>query len=159
MRNIFILSTILILAALGCCKDKGIDSDYEAIMEIRKKYLEGWRLMDEMQVMSLLEENARIQPNRLAPIQGKDAIRDFWFPDDGSITKIHEYETEILNIDVRDTLAFSTQTSYLNWSYHKDTISIGRIQRGLGTTIYRKQKNGEWKIWRQMWTDYYYKKL
>jgi len=80
-------------------------------------------------------------------------IREFWFPKDGSKTIINNYKTEIISLDIMDTLAISTHESLLDWTYKKDSISFGMLQKGINTTIYRRQLDYSWKIWRSMWTD------
>lgn len=47
--------------------------------------------------------------------------------------------------------------SNINWNYEKDTTKFGMIQTGINTTIYRRQKDMKWKIWRSMWTDIFAK--
>ena len=105
--------------------------------------------------MGLLEENARIQPNSLKPVEGKNQIRKFWFPRDSSKTTVNDFQTELISLKILDTLAVSTHTSTLDWTYKKDTLSFGMLQKGINTTIYRKQMDGTWKIWRSMWSDIY----
>ncbi|MEX0290037.1 MAG: hypothetical protein AB3N14_13085 [Flavobacteriaceae bacterium] len=150
--------TLLFLAFLAwSCEEKAsterpVNAE-EQIRQIHADYVNGWLAMDEEKVMGLLEENARIQPNRLKPIEGKAEIRKFWFPKDSSITKINAYKTEIISLNILDTLAVSTHTSLLDWTYQKDTLSFGMIQNGINTTVYRIQADKSWKIWRSMWTD------
>lgn len=103
--------------------------------------------------MELIAENARIQPNSLQPIEGKSEIRKFWFPKDSSKTIINDFQTEIISLKIYDTLAVSTHNSLLDWTYEKDSVSFGMLQKGINTTIYRKQPDNSWKIWRSMWTD------
>lgn len=123
------------------------------ISSIQNDYVTGWKEMDEKKVLSLFEENARIQPNSLKPIEGKEELRNFWFPKDSSVTKINEFKTELLSINVLDTLVLASYKSYLDWSYEKGTYKLGMAQTGFTTTLYRKQTDNSWKIWRQMWTD------
>jgi ketosteroid isomerase-like protein len=153
--------TVLIFTAflISGCESKEenerLNSDEMMIRQIHNEYVNGWLKMDEEIVMGLLEENAMIQPNKLKPIEGKSEIRMFWFPNDSSKTIINEYETEIISLNIIDTLGISTHTSLLDWTYVKDTLTFGMFQRGINTTLYRKQSDGTWKIWRSMWTDIY----
>lgn len=133
--------------------EKPGDATQQAILQVHEDYLQGWRDMDESKVMSLLEEGAMIQPNRLRPIQGKENIREFWFPKDSSVTQINTYETEVLSFVPLDTLMLTTHRSLLDWTYRKDTLEFSMKQTGINTTLYRRQADGEWKIWRSMWTD------
>ncbi|GAA4272655.1 hypothetical protein GCM10022258_19490 [Aquimarina gracilis] len=134
------------------------NEDEKAIIDINQQYVEGWKNMNEEQILSLFEDNARIQPNSLKPIEKKENIRKFWFPKDSSITIIHDFKLELLSMTVQDTIAITTQDSFIDWSYQKDTLQLSMSQRGINTTVYRKQKDNSWKIWRKMWTDIYTKK-
>jgi len=156
-NNLF-LSIFLVLIMVGCENKKGnkiIESDELEIQKIHSEYVIGWLKSDEEGIMQLLVEDSRIQPNTLEPIEGKSAIRKFWFPKDGSKTIINNYKTEIISLDILDTLAISTHESLLDWTYKKDSISFGMLQKGINTTIYRRQMDNSWKIWRSMWTDIY----
>lgn len=102
---------ILMLIAWGCVSktdiennDKQAKQEEVQILNLHKDYVEGWNEMNEEKVMNLLEENAMIQPNRLAPIIGKEKIREFWFPKDSSITSIIKFETEVISLNFRDTI-------------------------------------------------------
>ncbi len=157
---------LLLLMAIGCKQDPTTnieranigDKNEKSVLALHKKYVEGWKDMNEEQIMSLFEDGSRIQPNVLTPIEGKENIRNLWFPKDSSITVINTFETELLNLNIKDSIAITTHTTLLDWSYQKDTIQFGMIQKGINTTIYRKQKNESWKIWRKMWTDIYSKR-
>ncbi|MBQ4821117.1 hypothetical protein [Aquimarina sp. MMG016] len=157
---------LLFISIIGCKQDPNtnkdatdiLDKNENAILAINMNYVAGWKNMNEEQIMSLFEDNARIQPNSLKPIEGKENIRSFWFPKDSSITIINTFKTELLNLDIKDSLAITTHTTLLDWTYKKDTIQFGMIQNGINTTIYRKQEDSSWKIWRKMWTDIYSKR-
>ncbi|WP_430966478.1 YybH family protein [Spongiimicrobium sp. 2-473A-2-J] len=154
------IATLLLLLTVLSCKERIVQAgeppmgeDEIQIRQLHTDYVNGWIDNNEGQIMGLLEENARIQPNSLMPIEGKQQINAFWFPKDGSSTKINTFETEILNFQLLDTLAITTHSSLLDWTYKKDTLQFGRVQKGVNTTVYRKQGDGSWKIWRSMWTD------
>jgi len=141
---------------ISCEKKKadiGKNADEQAIRKIHSEYVNGWLESDEERIMQLLVEDSRIQPNSLKPIEGKSEIRKFWFPKDGSKTIINNYETEIISLNTMDTLAISTHESFLDWTYIKDSTRFGMMQKGINTTIYRRQKDNSWRIWRSMWTD------
>ncbi|MBT8218536.1 MAG: hypothetical protein KJP00_01845 [Bacteroidia bacterium] len=133
--------------------DKSLRRDENVIRQIHSDYVKGWLENDEEKIMGLFEENSMIQPNKLNPIEGKENIRSFWFPKDNSITTINDFKTEIISFNMLDSLAVTTHTSILDWSYQKDSTAFGMIQRGINTTVYRRQNDRSWKIWRSMWTD------
>ena len=152
------LLIFLALIVAGCENketDKILNEEDLKIRKIHSNYVNGWLNSDEEGIMQLLVEDSRIQPNMLRPIEGKSEIRNFWFPKDSSKTIINNYETEIISLNIMDTLAISTHKSLLDWTYEKDSISFGMLQKGINTTIYKKQLDNSWKIWRSMWTDIY----
>jgi hypothetical protein len=81
-----------------------------------------------------------------------DAIKRFWFPRDSSVTLIHKFNNDIVHLSIEGDLAFGTHKTFLSWSYKKGSVDIAKDQWGIAMTVYRK-KNGQWKIWRQLWTD------
>ena len=104
-------------------------------------------------VLALFEAEPRISPNKLCPIEGLEDMRAFWFPEDGSVTTIHRYEAEDLGVSVLGELGVTTQKTILEWSYKKGDTRMARVQEGINTTVFRRQSDGKWKIWRKMWTD------
>ena len=154
---------IISLSLFGCnpgSKTNAADQMTEEEAKVRQlhaDYVDGWKNMNEQKVIGLLEDDAQIQPNRLTPITGKENIREFWFPNDSSNTTINEFTTEIISFRLIDSIAIVTHSSVLDWDYKKDTTYLGMHQKGFNTTIYRKQTNESWKIWRSMWTDLYVK--
>ena len=42
----------------------------------------------------------------------------------------------------------------LDFSYDKKEFKMKRVQKGIDTSIYKRQKDGRWKIWRKAWIDY-----
>ncbi|GAA4278478.1 YybH family protein [Aquimarina mytili] len=155
---------LALLLCIGCSQNpkKSLETskteDEKAINTINQNYIEGWKNMNEELIMSLFEDGARIQPNSLKPFENKENIRKFWFPKDSSITTIHNFELELLHLTIKDSIATTLQESLIDWSYQKDTIHMAMIQKGINTTVYRKQQDHSWKIWRKMWTDIYIEK-
>ena len=152
------IGLIILLSVIGCTSESPISSeqpsdDVVQLRALHELYVDGWLENNEEQVMNLLEDNAMIQPNKMNPIIGKENIRDFWFPKDSSITIINTFDTEVVHLQLKDTIAIMTHTSYLDWDYKLDTISFGMIQQGINTTVYLRQADNQWKIWRSMWTD------
>ena len=155
---VFTLSVSLTFLGISCNKHSAKNTSNADEMQIRaihEAYVSSWLNADEQGVLELFEDNARIQPNTLKPIEGKSNIQKFWFPNDSSETTINDYRTKIISLDVMDTLALTTHESILDWTYEKDSIRFGMFQKGFSTTIYRKQADESWKIWRSMWTDVY----
>lgn len=144
------LSLFLVLVFLSCSKPESQISDFKLINE---KYVSAWLVNDSSTILSLFEQNATLAPSGMKPLKGLDKIANFWFPNDSSITTIHTFTSEIMDTQLDSTLAFTTQKTFLSWSYEKGDTKMARDQRGLAMTIYRKQADGTWKIMHQMWKD------
>lgn len=125
----------------------------DSIRSMHNKYVESWLKGDERGVLELFEAEAVITPSGMAPIKGTDAIRNFWFPKDTSVTTIHEFKNDILSFSQDGAMAHTSQKTFLSWSYVKGDLKIAKDQWGYAMTVFRRQANGEWKIWRQLWTD------
>ena len=129
-------------------------ADAAAIRKINKAYLNNWLENNEAGVLDLFEAGARISPSSLCPMDSLKNLRQFWFPKDGSTTTIHRFEADEISLKIiSNELACTTQKTILEWSYKKGATQMGRIQEGIELTVFRKQKNGSWKIWRKLWTD------
>ncbi|MCI0706734.1 MAG: nuclear transport factor 2 family protein [Ignavibacteriae bacterium] len=128
-------------------------SNQQSIREINKQYVQAWLKNDESAVLSLFTEDAVISPSGIGSFKGLEEIRAFWFPKDSSTTVIHQYTNEILHLTIEADLAQSRQKTFLSWTYEKGSTKMGRDQWGYAMTVYKKQRDGNWKIWRQLWTN------
>ena len=127
--------------------------DIEQIREINRHYIQGWLENDSKKVLGLYTDSATIIPSGLLPIQGKKAITDFWFPNDGSTTVIHYYDLEIIEINGTSNLAYTYENGKLSFTYEKEDIKLEREAESYAITIYKKVESGEWKIAKRIWTD------
>lgn len=128
--------------------------DHEtAVRDVNARYVSAWLANDADAVMALFEPEAIIVPSGQCPIVGRDAVRAFWFPNDGSVTTIHKFTSEIVTVRVDDNVAFTAQSTTLRWSYEKDGAKLSKEQQGYAMTILRRQADGGWRIWKQSWND------
>jgi len=140
--------------SLKTIKDSNLSTkDIEQIKEINRNYTNGWLENDSQKVLELYTDSATIIPSGLLPIQGKKAITDFWFPNDGSITVIHNYNLEILEINGTSNLAYTFEHGNLSFTYEKDDFRLDREADSYAITIYKKVEPGQWKITKRIWTD------
>jgi sugar lactone lactonase YvrE/ketosteroid isomerase-like protein len=129
-------------------------ADSAAVQKILDEYVAAWLRGDEKGVLDPFEQRGRIQPSGMCPFDSLQNIRKFWFPTDGSTTTIHQFDLELQDMHALGSdLIFTAQTSRLYWSYHLGDSRAGKLQYGYATTVFRKQTDGQWKIWRQAWTD------
>lgn len=153
---------ILLLFLLICCNEMQerskktpvlSDEDIEQIRRICRDYSEGWEDNDSARVLGLYADSSVINPSGLLPIQGLDSIRNFWFPNDGSITTIHSYDLEILDIGGAGDFAYTYERGNLSFTYVKGDFRMDRETESYAITIYQKMESGDWKITNRIWSD------
>lgn len=127
--------------------------DETKIRNINKSYVSGWLSSNQLEVLDLFLDDATIVPSGMAPKKGKNALKEFWFPNDGSETTIHNYDVEILDLQGSGNLAVTLERGSLSFSYKKGDSQISRQSQAHATTVYERQAGGEWKVRTRMWTD------
>ena len=137
--------------------DAQSEKDKKEIKRMHRQYVDSWLKGDENGVLSLFAEDARIQPGSLDPIDSIGNIKKFWFPHDGSTTLILKFDTDVFCTKIDGDYAITTQKSFLDWTYNDDSTHMAVEQAGYAMTVYRRQSDGGWKIWRQKWSDVYSK--
>jgi ketosteroid isomerase-like protein len=145
-----------IIAILGCLVSTSCKNYTEAekkILAIQKTYVDGWLAYDSTQIMSVFEEEAIVHPPAQGPVIGRRKLTRFWFPQDSSKITIQDFTFTPVHLDMRDTIAVLTYDAFLDYVYAKDSTSISQSEKSIGTTIFRKQLDDSWKIWRQNWTN------
>ena len=153
INKIILLLIIFTLISCDQNADKLSEEDKASIEDIRRSYINGWLAGDAETVLNLFESNATIIPSGMLPITGINQIEDYWFPNDSSITTIHSYEVELLELSGSNDIAYSLEKGTLNFSYEKAEFSMTTTSVSHASTVYRKSENGEWKVVSRMWTQ------
>jgi ketosteroid isomerase-like protein len=115
-------------------------------------YQEGWLENDSSKIIKLFSDSAILIPSGLMPINGKEEIIKFWWPNDGSITKINDYKIILIEIAGTSDMAYTYENGKLSWSYQKENFSISKTQESFELTVFRKSE-GRWRIMKRIWTD------
>lgn len=121
--------------------------------EVLDSYRHAWLAGDEAGVLALFHDDAIIVPHGRAPIAGKGAMRQFWFPPaDGSRTTIDEFTIDVVETTIDGALAHTLSEIRLVWTYEKDGRSTTTTQEATSIALLRRDGT-DWKIARQIWTD------
>lgn len=128
--------------------------DERKIRELNIRYVNAWKKNDKSGVLSLFTIDATLAPSGLNPLNGINEIKAFWFPKDRSATTILAYTNEIFQVYIEGDIAQSSHRSYVKWAYKKGELNQKKEQWSIGTTVYKKKANGEWKIFHQMSKTY-----
>lgn len=130
-----------------------LSEDINKIRAVNNSYRNGWLKNDTTAILDLFLDNATIIPSGLSPQKGRKELKEFWFPNDSSETVIHQYEIEILDLQGSNDFAYTLEKGFLSFSYKKGDLSMSKTVNAHATTVYMRQKNGEWKVLTRMWTD------
>jgi hypothetical protein len=90
-------------------------------------------------------------PAGIRPLQDDSAIRAFWWPTDGSRTRVTQYATTVDEIGGSPPFAFVRGTGALSFIYEKETTRLEQTSRNMTLTLVAKQADGDWRISRRMW--------
>jgi ketosteroid isomerase-like protein len=157
MQKLLIIISIIILL-VSCNTQSKITSelsseDINKIRSVNNSYKNGWLNNDSTSILDLFINDAKIIPSGLNPQKGRKELKEFWFPNDSSETVIDKYEIEILDLQGSKDFAYSLEKGFLSFTYKKSGFSMSKESNAHAMTVYKRQKNGEWKILTRMWTD------
>ena len=125
--------------------------DEQAVRAAAEAYVSAWLRDDTAGVLATLDTAAVFMPPGRLPITGHAAIRDFWWPRDGSRTTITSFEWNLDEVHGTGDFAYSRGVSTLDWTYTKDTSTSSSVTRSVNLTVYGRGDDGRWRILRQMW--------
>ncbi len=126
-------------------------SDLEDIKALHQAYVTAWLKDDTSGVLHTLTPEAVLLPSGIGPIKGMSEIKNFWFPNDGSRTKITDFATSIEELSGSGDLAFVRGQSRLAFTYEKDGSKSELKNEGMFLAIVQRQSDHTWRITHQMW--------
>jgi uncharacterized protein (TIGR02246 family) len=146
------VALVLLLAMTACSAPAALTAeDRAAIRALDSAYVDAWLRDDTAAVMATLAPDAVLMPAGIRPLQGDSAIRAFWWPTDGSRTRVTQYATTVDEIGGSPPFAFVRGTGALSFIYEKDTTRLEQTSRNMTLTLVAKQADGDWRISRRMW--------
>jgi uncharacterized protein (TIGR02246 family) len=140
------------LTAVGIACSSGLsNTDRSAIHRLDSAYVSAWLRDDTAAVLATLAADAVLMPAGQRPLTDLTGIRAFWWPTDGSSTRITEYTTTVDEIGGGPDLAFVRGTGQLSFVYEKDGTRSDVTSRNMTLTLVRRDDDGQWRITRRMW--------
>jgi ketosteroid isomerase-like protein len=127
------------------------DRDRAAIRANDSAYVAAWMRDDTTGVLATLSADPILIPGGLAPLNGLAAVKGFWWPSDGSHTKILAFGRTIEEIDGNGDIAFVRGADSLRFTYTKGTNVQTSAMRSVTLAVVRRQTDGTWRIARMMW--------
>ena len=150
------LGLVAILSVSACGRadeaaNKLTEADRSTIMRLDSIFVQGWLRDDTTAALSVFAPDAVLHPPNSLPVTGRAAIRAFWWPTDGSTTRITKFERQIDEIDGSHEVAFIRGRSELSWIYTKAGTTQNQTGRSASIAIARRDSTGAWTISRQIW--------
>ena len=128
------------------------DADLAAIKRVDQAYVDGWRANDRAKVLAVFAKDAVIVPDGRAAIAGHEAMSAFWWPNAGRTT-VTSFENKIAEVGGNGDFAFTRGT----YAFTFDWENAGKVEklanRGNYVMLFRRDKDGVWKITHRMWSD------
>ena len=144
----------LALAILACrpAEPKGFSpADERAIRQVDSLYVAAWLRDDTAAVLRTLAPDAVLMPAGQRPLAAPNDVRAFWWPTDGSRTKILTFHRVIDEIGGEANLAWVRGTDTLTFTYDKGQTHSQLASRSMTLAVWRRQPDGSWRISRMMW--------
>ncbi len=142
----------LIVVVTGC-SDIGpaslSDSELNDIYEADRAYATAWLANDTEMVMGTLTSDAVIVPSGMQAIEGENAIRQFWWPEDSPPTHVSEFTLVQHEAGGFGDIGFVRGSFSLGFDYDGTAFS----SRGEYFCLLRRGPDEVWRISHRMWND------
>jgi ketosteroid isomerase-like protein len=153
MHTLTAASGGVLVAILVACQRPAVLStqDRAALHRLDSAYVEAWLRDDTAAVLATLAPDAVLMPAGVREVAGDSAIRRFWWPRDGSRTRITAYQSSIDEIEGVAPFAYIRGRGMMTFTYEKDTVRLQQTTRNMTLTVAARQPDGTWRIRRRMW--------
>lgn len=149
-----LLPIVALCTVLASCSGSAND-DEAALRTLDQSYAEGWKQKGAQAqseaLMAIFANDAVIRPGAgWDPREGKDALREFWFPEGAPETVVKEYKRSPQRVYVGESYGvlsgrYELRFDYDGGNYHQ----VGNYQ-----TVAEKQSDGKWLIKDMIWNDH-----
>ena len=153
------VSALLIAVSLEGCAPRSADrsaaltvADQAAIRSLDSTFVQAWLHDDTTAVLSVFRPDAVLLPPGSQPVSGLAAIQAYWWPLDGSHTRITSFERQIVEIAGTRGLAYIRGTGALGWQYAKGGPPQTQSSRSTDLILVAPDSAGQWRVVRQMWS-------
>jgi ketosteroid isomerase-like protein len=154
-----VLTGIWLLAIVACRPAHSprpatlTDADRSAIRALDTAFVQAWLRDDTTAVLRLFDPEAVVIPPNNPAVGGIGAIKAYWWPADGSHTRITSFTREVAEIEGTPGLAYLRGVASLGWNYRKGDTEISQTSRSTDLVVVAPDSNGQWRIIRQIWNQ------
>jgi uncharacterized protein (TIGR02246 family) len=126
------------------------DEERAAVAAADRAYADAWLANDADSIMATLSRDVVIFPSGMEAIEGREAIRAFWFPPDSPATTVSKYDLDQAEVDGSADLAYVRGSFTLAFDYDGESYE----SEGTYLSLLRREGNGDWRIARRTWNDH-----
>lgn len=151
-RRLGTVGLILAVVSAGCGSGRVGNLAAEELDEVRRAsraYMEAWLLNDAEAVMATFVSEPVLSPSGLPFLEGQEAARAFWWPENSPPATVTRFEYEELEATGSGDLGFVRGTFTLEFQFDGETYT------NLGKYLHLvKRVPGEgWRISHHFWND------
>ena len=128
------------------------DRDRAAILALDTAFVQAWLRDDTAGVLALFHPDAVLLPPGGRPVEGVRAIRAYWWPEDGSHTRITAFTRAPVEVQGTPDLAWFRGEAALGWVYAKNGKEASQTSQSTDLVLLAPDSVGGWRIIRQMWS-------
>ncbi|MDH4070161.1 MAG: hypothetical protein OEV30_07030 [Ignavibacteria bacterium] len=149
MRKAWLLPVIVFMLH-GCRSGEPLGpEEMNEMKAAQMQYSVAWMTNDPEEVMNTFTSNPIIVPSGMSAIEGAEAARAFWWPEEGPLATITRFEMVQEQAGGHGDLGYVRGTFFLEFDYegesHKNEGEfVSLLERG----------NAGWKISTHMWNDF-----
>jgi len=146
----------LALAVVACSRSPGdvhvfSAVDRAAVLTTDSAYVRAWLRNDTSAVLNTLAAEAVLMPAGVHPLGSDNAIQAFWWPDNGTHTRITAFTRTVDELRGAADFAYVRGTDSIAFVIDSGASHREQSIRSMTLAIYRRQWNGAWLISRMMW--------
>jgi len=152
MQNYRHLLLLFALFSASCMP--GSEGDEQALRTLDEAYVEAWKEKgtpaQASAVLGLFTDAATIMPGGGAdPRMGKEALKEFWFPEATPPTNVSRFDHVITGIDIENDLGVVYGRYELHFEFDGENYArVGNYQ-----SVSRKQPDQNWRFTKMIWND------
>ncbi len=146
------ITWLLVAACAGQSRDTPLGTvDSAALHAADQAYVQAWLRDDTAAVLATLAPDAVLMPPGGRPLATMEAIQQFWWPRDGSHTRVTQYTTTVDELAGTGNLAYMRGTGRLSFVYEKDAQRVEQTSQTMALTVFSRMPDGHWRIQSRMW--------